>query len=60
MFNPQKVQKLNKMLIVKQLIQEVKSRQPIWNRKHDLHHERGVIEALWEEIGIVLGKTRKF
>ncbi|GLV38639.1 uncharacterized protein CBL_05638 [Carabus blaptoides fortunei] len=44
---------------VHQLIAEVKQRRPLWDRNHELRHERTLIEALWDEVAVVVGQTQR-
>lgn len=37
------------------LIAEVHARRPIWDKKHELHNQRDLIEALWNEISVIVG-----
>ncbi|GLV38640.1 hinge3 [Carabus blaptoides fortunei] len=49
--SPVSVQPLNASL----LISEVHGRRPIWDKKHELHNQRDLIEALWNEISVTVG-----
>lgn len=44
---------------IEQLIAEVHERHAIWQTRHKLHHNRGVIDAAWERIANSLNTTSK-
>lgn len=46
---------LKKNMDVLQLIRGVRSREPLWDRKHKYYHDRTVTMALWDDVACLLG-----
>jgi hypothetical protein len=45
---------------VEQLIGAVYSRKALWQKKDVNHHNRDVIDNLWEEVAVALGSNSKY
>ncbi|XP_063626200.1 transcription factor Adf-1-like [Cydia splendana] len=44
--------------VVDSLIREVKTRPILWDKKHELHKNRAVIDRVWDEVAAVIGKNK--
>ncbi|XP_063365237.1 uncharacterized protein LOC134653800 [Cydia amplana] len=44
--------------IVESLILEVKNRPILWDKKHELHKNRAVIDRVWDEVSAAVGKNK--
>ncbi|XP_063537601.1 uncharacterized protein LOC134746959 [Cydia strobilella] len=44
--------------VVDSLILEVKNRPILWDKKHELHKNRAVIDRVWEEVSAAIGKNK--
>jgi hypothetical protein len=47
------------MMDYKLLISEVFSKKPLWQLSHPHHHNRGVLDKLWDEVANKMNYSRK-
>jgi hypothetical protein len=45
---------------IEQLIGAVYSKKALWQQQDVNHHNRGVIDKLWEQISVALGSNSKY
>ncbi|XP_047992489.1 uncharacterized protein LOC125231170 [Leguminivora glycinivorella] len=44
--------------VIDSLIREVKNRPILWDKKHELHKNRTVMDRVWDEVSAVVGKNK--